>query len=598
LTEQANSGKGHIRDFAGVLLGLALFSFLLTACEAAGSVNGDLDRNRTELDAEFLLGDAPLAAPVSTAAYKPPDNAAPVARFEGRLELRIPEEAGQIEGLIDWFGQLENPELELARLPPFSFRFVQDENNLLPVVRGVQKTSHPNWEWILQPGKTWSEAGDSGFTRASVPFALQERNANCTHNGLMTFLFKANGEVSRVAYQVGSETCQYLQLNLWGVLEAEYVPENIAGAAQVIDGYKREVSARLPIRPIEALAQDYPGVDVGQFKLHEPSEVSVFGFVAGGIHYAGECPTRFGPYPYCEVLALPSYSLAKSVLAGSALMWLEQRYPGAGELLVSDYVPECRQDQRWVDVTLEQLVDMSSGNFESPEGQTDEFHSYTTDFISADSHALKIKSSCDMFPRKDLPGRTFVYHSSDTYIAGALMNAFLREQSSSGRGHENDIHADILVEEILKPLGLSPLSWVSKRSYDEVAQPFTGFGLTFNSDDIVRFGRFLMNDGGMINGRQILDRSTLQAALQRNEADTGAAMNSGIVRYNNGLWAYDVQQFTDCTAPTWVPYMSGYGGISVALIPNDTVYYVFSDGGNFKWGKAAAESNKIENYCN
>jgi hypothetical protein len=43
--------------------------------------------------------------------------------------------------------------------------------------------------------------------------------------------------------------------------------------------------------------------------------------------------------------------------------------------------------------------------------------------------------------------------------------------------------------------------------------------------------------------------------------------------------------------------MSGYGGITVALMPNGTVYYVFSDGGHFAWASAAAETNKINNYC-
>jgi hypothetical protein len=43
--------------------------------------------------------------------------------------------------------------------------------------------------------------------------------------------------------------------------------------------------------------------------------------------------------------------------------------------------------------------------------------------------------------------------------------------------------------------------------------------------------------------------------------------------------------------------MSGYGGISVAMLPNGSVYYVFSDGAQFKWAEAAIESHKLKSFC-
>ena len=47
----------------------------------------------------------------------------------------------------------------------------------------------------------------------------------------------------------------------------------------------------------------------------------------------------------------------------------------------------------------------------------------------------------------------------------------------------------------------------------------------------------------------------------------------------------------------WVPYMSGYGGISVALLPNGATFYIFSDDNEFYWGAAANEANKLAPYC-
>jgi hypothetical protein len=43
--------------------------------------------------------------------------------------------------------------------------------------------------------------------------------------------------------------------------------------------------------------------------------------------------------------------------------------------------------------------------------------------------------------------------------------------------------------------------------------------------------------------------------------------------------------------------MSGYGGITVAMFPNDTVYYYFSDGYVHRWASAAVETHKISKLC-
>jgi hypothetical protein len=47
----------------------------------------------------------------------------------------------------------------------------------------------------------------------------------------------------------------------------------------------------------------------------------------------------------------------------------------------------------------------------------------------------------------------------------------------------------------------------------------------------------------------------------------------------------------------WVPFMSGYGGISVLLLPNGATYYIFSDGNEFIWYAAVHEINKIAPVC-
>lgn len=559
---------------------LAAFLLILAACASD---------EKAALDAGFLLGGSALDSPLSTGVFQPIPDGLPGHRFEGRLELISSPGAGRISVLTDWFEYSKDASLALADLPPFNFEFVQDGNDLVPIKRGPQLSTHPHWEFILEPGKVWDEPDDAGWSRVSLPFALQERNANCTHNGLLSFLFRSDGSISRVAYQVGSETCQYFQIDLWGLLDARYTPGIVAGADSILSQHAEEVAARLPVKSLQDLALDHPGTDLGNFDWFPADEVSAFGFAIDGIHYSGGCETRYGPYPYCAVLDLPSYSLAKSIFAGMAYMALEQELPGVGDALLTDYVAECGDTERWRDVNLQHLLDMSTGNYQSLEPDVDELASYETEFMAGETHQAKITTSCGLFPRKAEPGTRFAYHSSDTYLAGTLMNELLPAGS--------DIHADILVERVMKPLKLSPLTWSTRRTYDTTAQPYTGYGLTLHTDDIVRIGLFLARGDGVIAGEQVLDPGELKAALQREPLNPGIDAGSEALRYNNGFWAYLTDLHGACDRPLWIPLMSGYGGISIAILPNQSLFYVFSDKGRFEWLKAAIGSNQIRNYC-
>lgn len=579
---------------------MLLGALLLVGCAAPESRDSSSSGSdsRTGLSADLLLGDAGLAAPVATAAFAPSSSASPApdaARFKGVLEL-AGAPAGQIRVLTDRFDYLQDAALQIDRLPPFHFAFVQDGDALLPIRRGPQVGTHPHWEFILEPGAVWNETGDGGWSRAALPFALQERNANCTHNGLLTFLFRADGSVSRVAWQVGSETCQYLQLDFWGVAEARYTPADVDGEERVIADFRAERAARLPVKPLSALATDYPGTDPADFDWFPPGEVSAVGYAIDGVHYRGGCETRYGPYPFCDVLDLPSYSLAKSIFAGLAYLVLQREAPDIGHATVTSLVPECN-DERWRGVTLENLLDMATGNYGSLDANVDEFASYETAFMAGESHAAKIDTACTLFPRQAPPGTTFAYHTSDTYIAGALMNAWLAQRAAALGTEPRDIHADVLVAELFRPLGLSPVTHHSKRSYDAVAQPFAGYGLTLHADDIARLGLFLVQSGGAVDGRQVLDPGGLDAALQRNPADRGLPAGSDDLRYNSGFWAYRSDLGGACREPVWIPFMSGYGGISVALLPNQSLYYVFSDHGRFEWLRAAIAAHRIRPIC-
>jgi hypothetical protein len=63
------------------------------------------------------------------------------------------------------------------------------------------------------------------------------------------------------------------------------------------------------------------------------------------------------------------------------------------------------------------------------------------------------------------------------------------------------------------------------------------------------------------------------------------------------LWAWNIQQYLGCRKPAWIPFMSGFGGISVVMLPSGIVYYYVSDNAEFRWARAVAEAHRIGPVC-
>jgi hypothetical protein len=549
-----------------------------------------------QLSKPFLFGDAGLVAPVAMHEYAmPADVRTPRAVFSGSLRLESPERKGDMRILIDAYDRASAVGEPLRHLPEFDFRFVQRGHDLVPMRRGVIRREHPYWEIILQPGRAWQEAGDGEWTRASLPFALQERSANCTHNGVMTWLFNAKGDVSRVVYQVSSETCGYLKFDMWGVVVAEYRKQNLQTEAEAqlsrLDAHR---SARLPVRPLADLGERFPGIDAAQLATGDDipaKDLTVYGLVVDGVHYRSACATRHGAHPYCDSLPLPSYSTAKSIFAGVATMRLEKLYPGISQSTIASLVRECDLPQ-WRDVTIEDALDMATGNYESTVHPEDEDSAAHDVFVFSGLHEEKLDIACNLFDRRSAPGSRFAYHTSDTYLVGTALQNLVAARKPAA-----DLYNDVLVEPFWQPLELSPLLDSTKRTYDQAAISFAGYGLTYEADDIVRIAAWLNNEDARLNGESALDPSLLAGALQRNAGDRGIATGMANLNYNNGFWAFDVGPLLGCERPAWVPFMSGVYGITVAMFPNGIVYYYFSDSDVFRWRTGIQAAHKIRSLC-
>ena len=576
-------------------------------------LSGNGNVNRSVLTSSQLFSSAAPAAPVDDSAGfgLPANAAAPSQAFEGTLTLSVPETSGDSQILRNDFGYDTANNSPWRHLASFSFQFVQNGSYLIPVQQGLTVTGSPAWNYIVGPGRVWQETADSGYMRASIPFALVERNQICAHNGEMTFLFNRTRtpDISKVRYQVTQETCLYFKLNLWGQLAATYTPGSIANDQALENAEAAEVANRLPTKPFSALATDYPnsGINIANFTqgFKSPADITTYGLLINGVHYVSACQTRYGAYAFCGDMRLPSYSTAKSSFAGLAMMWLGQQYGSAvyGRLIRS-YVPQYVNGGDWANVTFDNTADMATGNYISAGNLADESTSQETAFLTAEPYSAKIKDAFTPFPHKAAAGSTWVYQSHATFILTQAMNGYLQQQQGSGADIFNSIR-----DAVYKPLNMSQGSLSMLRTDNSPAgKPFGSYGLFFIQDDVAKIGRFLNNSGGAINNAQVLDAARLQESLFRAAnpstlgvavPDTGTPVAPNTFRYHNQFWAKHMTtaEFPQYHCNFWVPFMSGYGGNTVLLLPNGVTYYLFSDGNEFIWYTAVNEINKIAPLC-
>lgn len=505
-------------------------------------------------------------------------------------------------------------------------QFVQHGSHLIPTVRGLQSPGEEvagswrgsqDYNIIWGIGRAWSETSDvlgaDSASRASVPFTLVNQEENCSFNGLLTFLFTDTG-VSRVHYQVASETCAYFKGNMWGNLPGVHTGDEVdpAAAEAIRVAYNDEVQQRMPTKPIAQLAIDYPGFDLSAFDAGTtPAHTTAYGFVYKGVNYVSDCVVRTsndagdaaGVHPFCDQVHLPSYSTAKSIFVGGALLRLAEKFGvGVYEERVSDWVPELAEVSSWDDVTFNDIVDMATGHYDSSGNQVDEAGARMAEFFSFTNRTrASVMNEATGFPSVEAPGQRWVYHSSDSFILAAAMDAYLKGQT----GGNGDIYA-MLFDEVLAPIGVSPDSQTTERTKlaDAAAGnrqnpsgiPWGGYGLWWNQDNLAKIGDFFTNSGGALNGTQLLEQTGFVAAMQRDEADRGFNTAGEIFQYNNGFWArpFNAVDNAEFTTDFYVPFMSGYGGITVAHMPNCSTFYRVSDGYEFAWASIVSESHKID----
>ena len=171
------------------------------------------------------------------------------------------------------------------------------------------------------------------------------------------------------------------------------------------------------------------------------------------------------------------------------------------------------------------------------------------------------------------------------------MQAFLQQK----QGAAVDLYRD-LVAPIWQQLNLSQAVNSSVRTLDAASQPFSGYGMMFSSADLAKMLYALVDpESGVVKQ---LDPAMYQESMQQQPSQRGLATYDQNTFYQNGFWALNLTaRGLSCQQAVWLPFMSGYGGLTAVFLPNQTIYYHISDGYVQKWAEAALWLNKIRPLC-
>ncbi len=601
------------------------YTVLAHAASVISPLSGNGDVRRTVLTYKQLFTGSMPTTPVDDASgfAIPAQAAEPAEIFEGSLKLEDTK-ADNFNLLGDIFHIVPKGNSPWKHLPSFNFRFVQSGSYLIPAVQGLAITGSSAWNYIIGPGRVWQEQSDDGYTRASFPFALIQRNQNCVHNGEMTFLFSntKTPRISTLYFQITQETCYPMKFDMWGMVAASYAPGPVEGASAIRERHASEIRQRMQTRPVRALADNFPhsglNPDAIPRAYKHPEDVTTYGFVVNGVNYSAGCPTRFGQYAFCEDMRLPSYSIAKSVFAGVALMRLGQIYgPSVYNERIRDFIPKRFIRGEWDSTTFNHASDMATGNYNLDAYEADEDSPVMDRFIIDESYESKLTDAFAFDQHHAPPGTKWVYQSSATFVLTQAMNEYLRRRDGKDADLFNKIRDDVY-----KPLHLSAGGLTTIRTDNSpLGAPSGYYGLFVTKDDIAKLGSFLNRGDGVIDGAQVLEVSRLKEALFRsaNAASIGVPIlgdnpasilglpqsgsrqpaNSNTRRYAHGFWGkfLSPEEFPGYRCSFWLSMMSGYGGNVVALVPNGVTFYVFSDGKEFLWADGVRESGKLAPVC-
>lgn len=474
-------------------------------------------------------------------------------------------------------------------LPNFNFQYVQDQEDLIPVARGPQPSTHPFYQYQLSPSQCWREKGDGDYDRCVLILAVNEKGNNCIYNGLGMFLIhKSTYEMSDMYFQFTQETCAYYKWDMWGFVPGNYTKNPCDNADQIIEEYEEEVEGAMKVKDIAVLAKDIAcnnGENPNNVPLLLPNDTlfhpgdEITAVVYDHILYTSAVRTRQGPHPYPQWVIFPLYSLTKTNFASTLVGVLDQKrgctFPATPtsnvynkcilDLVVEDWVPEVLASGKYTDVTIRNFIDEATGVYNSSVYGVDEGSGFqNVYFFYRFTDAEKTNFSVSAWLPQQPGGEVFVYHTTDTYLETKALSAIINKVYPEVGGIL-EFHRQYYVD----VLGLSPTYASPLVTDDDIHQPFGGYGTFGYINDYGRISEFWAlstNYGVTVNGDRLVSSNFYQSAQQMNPLDRGLPtlrVNQPPNQYYQfAWWSYDI--LVNCSNPK-VNYQSGYGGIRMYI---------------------------------
>jgi len=564
---------------------LFLCSFVVvavgTSCSSELPVNLREGQKRDQLETKTLLdADHIPDGPVHNGYFTPLGDAAPALHeFKGILSV------GEYE-MQDTISE-GTPRSESGRFfPGFAVEFFTQGEHLVPANREILPSAgeKSRWRMILSPGQVWSETKDDGLSRAALPFVLTSQTSNEVHNGLATFLYDED-RVSEFYFQITQETAAWNHNDYWGQYELSYEPSAIENEERIRSEFAAELASQVDIKSWDDLdtlvGEDLQGAFSGDLA---PEDISAAGLIMNDAIYLQPQMTRYGETPYSRAIRHGVFSVTKSMGALVAMLRLSEKYgEEVFDLLISDYVDITANHDGWNDVTFGDALSMATGVGEiecnRPPGHftVDEDQDRFSDWLGALSkdEKLDVVFSYDSYGWE--PGEVACYNSINTFLLSAGMDAFLKEKE----GAQADIWK-MVEEEVYNPIGIlhSPIMRTIEPD-GSLGLPIFGYGLYPTMDDTAKITKLLQNEG-QHEGEQLLSPTKLAEALYQT-GEQGLSINQPN-QYGESGYLYSFWSRAHCDPDGscyQVPYMVGYGGNLVVLLPNDVTVFRYADAHNY-----------------
>ena len=529
------------------------------------------DAPRDRLTASDLLAGTAPAAPVHNDYFLPVGSAGPARHaLRGTLTIAAASGSGAREGC---------PSLSVPA-PGFSVEVITHGEHLVPVTRGVIGTAMP--ALVMSPGRVWSEPGDGGMSRASLPFIVMNPLYNETYNGVATFVFD-DTRVSGFHAQIAQETAPYDdRSDVWATSPMTYSPGAIAGEAALRARFDEEVRRRVPTRPWTDLPAAVRDAALGGVDGEAAgAAVSASGLVVDGVLHVRGCATRHGPFPYCREMRHGVFSVTKSLGGAVALLRLAQKYGDAVfDEKIADHITVTASHDGWKDVTFADVLGMATGigelsprrepnDYFADENKPRSFRAFATPSLAG---KLAVAFEYPAYPWRR--GEVFRYNSTQPFVLAAAMDAFLKRREGPGASLW-----DMLVREVLEPIGAFHVPTLRTIEPDgSPGVPLLSYGLFLTVDDVAKLAT-LLQSGGRHEGQQILHPAKLAEALYRTSPDAGLPVGwkfrAGAGRYHLSFWSMPYRAATGCFLQ--IPFMWGFGGNHVVLLPNGVTAFRFTD---------------------